>query len=337
MPLHPTRRQFLGSTLAALGLATLPRSLSADTPADAGFTTPRSKNLTNPFVYRFNIGAIEAWSISDGHMLFNKGVGLMWPPEDRDAMTADLRAHGERTDGLPLYVNVLVLRLGREIVLFDAGFGAVENANIGWLADGLASIGITPDQVTHTILSHGHGDHIGGFVRGGRIAYPNAALHVMQTELDFWRSPEPDFSKSHRTDNIPRMIENVRAAFDILEPNLQPRRDGDKILDGAIAFEAAPGHTDGHCVLRIEHSGESLLHIMDVAHHHTLMFTDPSWFIEFDHVPEVAVATRKRIFARLAETDERAYGFHLPWPGLGRVRSRPHAFDWEPERWSWGS
>lgn len=333
MPPRPTRRQFLGSSLAALGLATLPRSLSAATPVSAADARQRP----NPFVYHFNIGAIEAWSISDGHLLFKKGVDLMWPPEQRDAMTADLRAHGERIDGLPLYINVLVLRLGREIVLFDSGFGVRDHPGIGWLADGLAAIGIAPDQVTHTILSHGHIDHLGGFTHHGRIVYPNAGLHVLQAEVDFWRGSEPDFSQSHRTDHIPHLIRDVRAAFDVLQPNLQLQHDGDQLLGGAITFEAAPGHTDGHCVLRIASEGESLVHFMDVAHHHLLMFTDPSWFIEFDHVPEVAVATRKKIFAHLAATGERAYGFHLPWPGLGRVHTRPHAFAWEPERWSWGS
>jgi glyoxylase-like metal-dependent hydrolase (beta-lactamase superfamily II) len=159
----------------------------------------------------------------------------------------------------------------------------------------------------------------------------------MKAEVDFWRSPQPDFSKSHRRDNIPNMIRDVRDALEVLQPNLQLHRDGDRILDGAITFEAAPGHTDGHCVLQVRHGRESLIHLMDVAHHHLLMFTDPSWFIEFDHLPEVAVATRKKVFGRIAATRERAYGFHLPWPGIGRVLPDGTAFRWSDERWSWGS
>ena len=252
-------------------------------------------------------------------------------------MAQDLIDHGERTDGIPLYVNVLVLRLGREVVLFDSGFGLRANPNVGWLADGLAAIGITPDQVTHAILSHGHADHIGGFVREGKPMYPNAALRVMKAEVDFWRSAVPDFSKSHRRDNIPNMIRDVRNALDVLQPNLQQHQDGDQILNGAITFEAAPGHTDGHCVLRIRSGADSLVHLMDVAHHHLLMFTDPSWFIEFDHLPELAVATRKKVFSRIAQTRERAYGFHLPWPGIGRVLPAGNAYKWDIERWSWGS
>lgn len=330
---YPSRRQFIGTSLAALGAASLP-SLAGAASAPAA---PPKKNLNNPYAYRFNIGGIEAWSISDGHMLFNDRVDKMWPPDQRPAMVRDLEAHGERTDGIPLYVNVLVLRRGREVVLCDAGFGVRANPNIGWLADGLASIGIAPEQVTHTILSHGHSDHIGGFVTAGKPTYANAGLHLLKAEVDFWRSPQPDFSKSHRRDNIPNMIRSVREALDVLQPNLVLHKDGDAILGGAITVESAPGHTDGHCVLRIRDGNESLVHLMDVAHNHLLMFTDPSWFIEFDHDPEVAVAVRKRLFAGLSSSRERCYGFHLPWPGIGRVLPRAAGYRWEQERFSWGS
>jgi len=330
---QPSRRRFLAAGAAAFGLATLPGALAAQ-PAPTG----NPKAIHNPFVYKFNVGDIEAWSISDGHMLFRNQVGLMWPPDQRLAMLEELRSHGERTDGLPLYVNVLVLRLGNEIVLCDSGNGIrPNNPNLGWLWDGLRSIGIAPDQVTRGILSHGHSDHIGGFVDQGRPLFPNAAIHVLRAEVDFWRAPRPDFSKSRRGDDIPGMIKNVRDALDVLQPQLQLHASGDRLLDGAITIESAPGHTDGHCVLRIQNGRESLLHLMDLAHHHLLMFTDPAWFIEFDHDPELAVATRKTVFSRAASTRERCYGFHLPWPGLGRILPKGPGFQWEQERLGWGS
>lgn len=333
-PSSSSRRQFLKTSASVAGITALPRALAAqENPA----APVKARSPNNPFVYRFNIGAFEAWSISDGHLLFNDRVDKMWPPEKREDMKQELIAHGERTDGIPLYVNLLVVRNGREVVLFDSGFGQRPNPNIGWLAEGLKLIGISPDQVTQSILSHGHADHIAGFVDGGKPAFPNSAIRVLKAEVDFWQAAQPDFSKSHRRDNIPNLIKSARNALDILKPNLQLHKDGDQILNGAITFEAAPGHTDGHCVLRITDGKESLFHFMDVAHNHLLMFKDPTWFIEFDHLPEVAVATRRRIFRRLAATRERAYGFHLPWPGIGRILPDGDALRWEGERWSWGS
>ena len=327
-----TRRHFLGATATAVTATALCRPLAG---ADA---LPPPSPARNSFTYRFPIGEIEAWSISDGHMLFREGLGLMWPEADRAAMRDNLVAHGERLDALPLYVNILVVKVGNEIAIFDSGFGPGRNSNVGWVAEALTSIGIAPEKITHAFLSHAHADHIGGFVVGNKAVFPNAALHCMQAEVDFWRSPAPDFSKSKRAKGpLPGMIKDARDKFDVLQPNLQLLRGGDALLNGAITCEAAPGHTSGHAIFRIKSGSESLLHYMDVAHHHTLMFANPGWGIAFDHVPEQAIDTRRKLWTRLAATNERAYGFHVPWPGLGRVIPHASGYAWEQERWSWGS
>lgn len=335
-----TRRRFLGASLATLGAATLPRLDAASSPTPeprAPAPVPPAKPR-NPIAYRFAIGELEAWSISDGHMLFREGLKLMWPDTERDAMRDDLLVHGERVDALPMYVNILVVKLGREIAIFDAGFGRGRNPEIGWVTDALATIDITPESVTQAFLSHAHADHLNGFVAGNRPLFPNAALHCLKAEVDFWRGPEPDFSRSRRAKGpLPGMIKDAREKFDVLRPNLQLHPGRVSLLGDAITLEPAPGHTSGHAVFRIRSGGQSLFHFMDVAHHHTLMFTNPSWNIAFDHEPDQAVDTRRKIFAQLAGTHERAYGFHLPWPGLGRIASRGNGYAWQPERWSWGS
>ena len=33
----------------------------------------------------------------------------------------------------------------------------------------------------------------------------------------------------------------------------------------------------------------------------------------------------------------RAFGFHLPWPGIGTVVPKGDQYAWVPERFSWGS
>src|SRR5438067_7362130 len=137
-PAAPTRRQFIGTAAAALAAASLSKGAqSAEAKASTG---PGPAKSRNPFVYRFAIGDFEAYSLSDGHGLFRPGVNLMWPEADRPAMQANLEQHRERTDGLPLYINILLVKMGSEIAIFDAGFGPGTNPNYGWLADALASI-----------------------------------------------------------------------------------------------------------------------------------------------------------------------------------------------------
>lgn len=338
LPTEHSRREFIGGLGVAFATLGLASPLHAKQPAtDAAGNPIPGKTISNPYIYRFSIGEFEAWSISDGFGTFTKGVtNKMRPPDERPEMSKALAALGERPDDMTLYVNILLLRKDKEVILVDAGFGPHQRTTWGWLAEAMESIGIKFSDVTHALLSHSHIDHIGGLASGGEILFPNAAVHVLREELDFWRAKEPDFSKSHRTDDIPGMIRNVRASFDTLQPNLVIHKHGDQLLGGAITILSAPGHTDGHAIFRISSDGETLLHISDLAHNHVLMFENPDWFIDFDHDPQVAIATRKKVFAEIAATRERAYGFHLPWPGLGVVIPNGRkGYQWVAESHRW--
>lgn len=333
-----SRRQFLGGLGTAFAAMGIPATLNAAQPVDDGAGNPiAKKTIQNPYIYEFRVGEFEAWSISDGFDTFKEGVkNNMWPPAEQAEMSRALVALGERPNDMTLYINILLLRHGKEVIIVDAGFGPHNNTNWGWLANAMEFIGISFVDVTHALLSHSHTDHIGGLASGGIIHFPNAAVHVLREELNFWRAKEPDFSKSHRTDDIQGMIRNVRASFDTLQPNLVIHKDGDQILDGAITILAAPGHTDGHAIYRIKSGGESLLHLSDLAHNHVLMFENPDWFIDFDHNPQLAITTRKKIFAEIAATRELAYGFHLPWPGLGVVLPNSRkGYQWVPSSYRW--
>lgn len=325
------RRAFLGSTLAAVGGLASAQEPKTQVAPLAG---------RNPLIYHFKIGELDAWSISDGHLLMGRGnpLGMMWPPEDRPEMKTWMEARNEHLDGIPLYINILVIRRGNEVVLFDAGFRPGSNPNLAWLTDGLKQIGIAPDQVTAGLLSHSHADHLEGFVRDGKPAFPNAAFYFLQDEYDFWHGPKPDFSKSHRNQaQLPGMVKSVRADFEALKEVSQPIKPGTELFGGMVTIEAAPGHTDGHAIFRIKSGNESLLHFVDLAHHHGLNFHNPNWTIEFDHDPVQSVDTRKKVFAKAAAERTRCYGFHVPWPGLGQILPVGEGYLWHPERWSWGS
>ena len=334
-PLPSSRREFLGAAAFALaGLAATARLAAADAPKASPVKRP-----PNPYVYKFNIGKIEAFSISDGHMLFRQGLELMWPESDRPKMKAALEFNRERLDALPLYVNIMGLRIGDEVALIDAGFGERHpNPNFGWLAEGLRQLGIKPEQVTTGFLSHSHSDHLDGFVDDGKPAFPNAKIYLLQEEYDFWRGPSPDFSKSKRDKKpLPNMVKTICRNFDILKDQLVIAKDGQKLFHDAVTVIAAPGHTDGHACFEIRSGDDSLVHISDVVHHHVLMFDNVGWTVAMDHDPETAVKTRKKLFARMAKEKSRAFGFHLPWPGIGTVVPKGDQYAWVPERFSWGS
>lgn len=323
------RRSFLGGVFAAAGSVALGQDLKPD-------SAPKVHG--NALVYQFKIGGFDAWSISDGHMLFRGPLDMMWPREDHPQMKEWLESHGERMDGIPLYVNILVVRIGKEIAIFDAGFGERDQANIGWLQDGLRQVGIAPEQVTAGFLSHAHSDHLGGFVTGGKPTFPNAAFYYLPEEYAFWHAKDPDFSKTKRNRaDLPKMIETIRSQFEILKGVSQPVKAGTEFFNGAVTIESAPGHTAGHAVFQIRSGDESLLHFVDITHHHGFMFHNPEWYIAFDHDPMLAVNTRKQIFEKSAAERTRCYGFHVPFPGIGHIVPVGKGYLWHPERWSWGS
>jgi glyoxylase-like metal-dependent hydrolase (beta-lactamase superfamily II) len=329
------RRAFLGGVLASAGGALAARAQSAAPPHEPAADAP-AKPRRNPMVYHFKIGELDAWSISDGNMSFNKPLDLMWPEEDRPQMKDWLVAHGESTSQIGFYINVLLVRIGSELVLFDSGFGPGSHANRGWMMDGLKQIGIAPEQVTAGLLSHAHADHLDGFIHGEKPAFPNAAFHYLPAEFDFWHAAAPDFSRSKRDRGaLPKMIEQVRKGFEVLKPTWQPVKDGTELFGGAVTVMAAPGHTAGHAVFLIRSGNDSLLHLMDLAHHHGFMFHKPDWSIAFDHDPLESAATRKKFFAKAAAERTRCFGFHVPWPGLGNVVSHNAGYLWHGERWGW--
>lgn len=307
---------------------------SAESPAAASSSTP----LRNPNVYRFHIGDIEAFSISDGSaMIGNKDMRMMYPETDRTTMAEVMSQHAETPDGIPLYVNILVLRKDKEVAIFDAGFGPGSNAKWGWLFATLASLNIKREDVTCAFLSHGHVDHIAGFIIDDKPAFPNAELVVLQEEIAFWQGPNPDFSLSKRDKReLPGLIRDNSHRFEVLKPLTRAVQDGATAWGNRIRIEHAPGHTAGHAVFHIQSQGEKMLHMMDLAHHHLLMFHQVDWTIAFDHNPATAVQTRRRIYARAAAEKTRVYGFHLPWPGIGRILAiSPEQYMWHPEHYSW--
>ena len=323
------RRSFINRTgLAAAGFI----------QAGGMFADDRSRELAtrNPWIYHFKIGELDAWSISDGFMHFGQGLKLMYPESERDKMAEVLKAHREPLDKIPLYVNVLVIKKDKEIAIFDAGFGGAPNNRRGWLSEGLKKIGIKPGQITASFLSHCHVDHIEGFVADGKPAFPNAALHITPEEFAFWRAKEPDFSLTRRNPkSIPGLVKMAQRNLEALNSQKVLTKAGSVLLDGAVTVEDGFGHTPGHAIYRIKSGEDELLHIVDLTHHHLLMFKNPNWAVGLDNIPKLAVQTRKRVFAQAAAKRTRCYGFHLPFPGLGMIKGNEKSYEWEAERLVW--
>ena len=83
-------------------------------------------------------------------------------------------------DRITLSVNALLVRTGRRVVLLDTGLGPKGH---GDLIASLKDAGVAPEAVTDVLITHSHGDHVGGLVdAGGKLAFPKAVIHMAASE-----------------------------------------------------------------------------------------------------------------------------------------------------------
>jgi glyoxylase-like metal-dependent hydrolase (beta-lactamase superfamily II) len=120
-------------------------------------------------------------------------------------------------------------------------------------------------------------------------------------------------------------LDSLKGVFEQVGDELEP-------VPG-VRLVAASGHTPGHLIVEFTSGSHTLVHIVDVAHNHVLMFQRPDWTVAFDIDPDAARATRKRLFAELAAKRSRIFGYHLPFPGVCYIRKSGDGYEYVPEPW----
>ena len=96
--------------------------------------------------------------------------------------------------------------------------------------------------------------------------------------------------------------------------------DGHAVMPG-VTMVSTPGHTPGHMSVMVEDGGRQLLVTGDALTHPNVSFERPDWHFGFDQDPELAARTRATLLDRLARDKVGIIGYHLPWPGVGRVEA----------------
>lgn len=218
-----------------------------------------------------------------------------------------------------------VVNTGRELVLFDTGFGTEAGAAMqaGHLVAGLATLGYRPEDVDVVAFTHMHPDHIQGVGKPGAPTFPNARYVMGREEYEQWSSGT----------RIPEGRRANREMFLSLIPPLKDRlelvEDGAEIVPG-ITAEAAFGHSLGHMMYRLESAGRQILLWGDVTNHYVFSLRHPEARVAFDDDPAMAVETRKRVLAMVADDRLMVAGFHMPFPSIGHVERSGDSFAWVP-------
>jgi glyoxylase-like metal-dependent hydrolase (beta-lactamase superfamily II) len=259
---------------------------------------------------RFQLGSFEVTTIlANSVTVENDPQGIFGLNVSKEEFQAVTQANNLPTDKFKMFYTPTVVNTGKELVLFDTGQKAE-----GTIA-ALASAGYTPEQIDVVVLTHMHGDHIGGLHQAdGTPTYPNARYVTGAAEYEEW-----DFSGN---DTFETQVRPLEDQIEYLDPN-------GAVASGITAIEAF-GHTPGHMGYMLDSDGKQLLIGGDFANHYIWSLAYPDWDLRFDRDRDMAAQTRRRLLGMLAADKMPFIGYHMPWPGIGFVETREDGFRYVP-------
>ena len=199
-------------------------------------------------------------------------------------------------NGIPSTVSTFLVRTkDGHNMLFDTGLGNADSR----LLNGLKTAGVTPSEITILYLTHFHGDHIGGMMKGDSVVFPNAEVYASKTEYDAWMNM-PDEQKSL----VVKTMEAYKDRLHLFE-------FGDTLPGNVVALNAI-GHTPGHTIFQ---TGKLLI-VGDLMHGAALQMEHPEICASFDMDKETAISTRKRILKYASDNVLTMAGMHFPAPAF---------------------
>jgi len=274
--------------------------------------------------YHFKVGRFHCMVLSDGNYLFPEPPQALFKNTNEDQLRHAMRAHDLDQDEwkgfISTYTGVLI-DTETQRVLIDSGAGDLLPTT-GRLIPNLQAEGISPDEIDVVILTHGHGDHIGGSVDDeGRPAFPNARYILAKDEWDFW------FSAPATERTTPELVTIIRNRLEPLKAHLSLLTEQAEILPGIRVILAA-GHTPGHLAVLVRSEDENLLYTSD-ALLHPLYLAQPGWHASTDIDPEQAAVSRRKLLELACSENFMVQAAHFPFPGLGYILEKGDGWEWQ--------
>lgn len=277
------------------------------------------------YIDQRRVGDAVVSVIRDGSLLFPPRFAVPEPVWRQALPEAD--AEGRvRFD-----LNVTVVQLGAATIMIDP---ACDDPDSAWqegfarhfqgverspgMAAALDALGIAPQQVTHVLITHNHSDHLGGVLveRDGAMAvrFPNARHLIGRADwVDNPRRADPD-------SELARLLTPVETL------GLLELVDDEREVVPGVTMLPAPGETPGHCVVRVESSGERCYVVGDLIHHQAEV-EHLDWAFPGRDVAAMQ-ASRAHIFAEASTSAALIISGHERFPPWGRIVRDNDGYRW---------
>lgn len=299
-----TKSPYITRRTALMGAAALPLVAASG----RAFATAEMLGMAPPKFNRFKLGGFEVTAILAGTRTVPDPqtiFGMNVTPEEFASVSA---ANNIPTDKAQFFFTPTVVNTGAELILFDTGLQGPATVAA------LQAAGYSADQIDVVVLTHMHGDHIGGLMTDGTPTFANARYVTGAAEFDAWdMSGNEGFEK------------NVRP----LAEQMTMLDDGGTVASGVTGM-LAPGHTPGHMAYHIESNGKQLVLGADFANHYVWSLAYPDWEVKFDRDKAQAAQTRRKMLDMMAADKTPFIGYHMPFPALGYVETRGDGFHYVP-------
>jgi glyoxylase-like metal-dependent hydrolase (beta-lactamase superfamily II) len=282
-------------------------------------------------VYRYKLGDYEIIQLMDGARTLPIPDNFVVNASRDEAIKAAAAAYmPEGKVTIPF--SPMVVNTGSKLIAIDTGNGlgayAANKGAVGQARINMEAAGIDPKQIDIVIISHFHGDHIGGLKNAdGSPAFPNAEIKVPAVEWAFWKD-DANASKANAFNKA--QFPNVKKMIDGLK--FTPY-EADKEIAPGITSVFTPGHTPGHMSFVVASGSKKIMVQSDVSNVPSLFIKHPTWQAVFDNDPNLTIETRRKFYDMVLAEKMIISGYHFPYPCVGHVEKTGDGYQMVPVAW----
>lgn len=294
--------------------------------------SPQQTDVSQPpGYYHHPVGELMVTAVYDGYLDLDTQLLKGMDPDDVRKLFE--RMFLQDNNGVQTSVNAFVVQSKDQTVLVDAGAAQCFGPTMGNAMANIQAAGFQPDDIDSILLTHLHPDHACGLATpDGQAAFPNATVWVAKADADFWLDPETQAQAPEDKQPFFQLAQDAVAPY-IKREAFHTYTDHSELLPG-IGVVPTPGHTPGHSSYLVESDNESLLIWGDIVHSHSVQLQHPEVSIEFDSDQQQAIKSRTETVSKAAAERWLVAGAHMPFPGLGHLRSEDQGYSWVPIEYS---